>query len=168
MSVLGGNPPVLVGPVPLFAVQSMVLTEGYKIERVVGSRFSQAVSPSEKTIKIEAVLDGQSRLLIKKALEALALTTRLTAAALAPAMALAGIPVVSGMTVSTDMQITSLAFTHSVTKREVLDVSMSLTHVPRSIISVIAGEVLDLALAGATAALPSVPPPNPITRTAGP
>jgi hypothetical protein len=73
---------------------------------------------------------------------------------------------VSGMTVSTDMQITSLSFTHSVTRREVLDVSMTLTHVPRSLISVIAGEALDLALATATAALPSVPLPNPITRTA--
>lgn len=168
MSVLAGNPPVLVGPVPLFAVQSMVLTDGYKIERVLGSRFSQAVAPTAKTIKIEALLTGQERLLVKKALETLALATRWTAAAAAPALAVAGIPVVAGMTVSTDMQITDLSFTHSVARREALDVSITLVHVPRSAVSQIAGEALDLALAVATAALPSQPPPNPVTRTPGP
>ncbi len=168
MSVLAGNPPVLVGPVPLFNVQSLVLSDGYKIERVVGSRFSQAVAPTEKTIKIEAVLLGQSRLLMKKALETLALATRATAAAAAPALALAGIPVVAGMTVSTDMQITTLTFTHGVTRREALDVSLTLTHVPRSSLSVLIGEGLDIALAIATAAMPSVPPPNPVTRVPAP
>lgn len=162
------NPPVLVGPVPLFNVQSMVLSDGYKIERIMGSRFSQAVSPTAKTIQIEAVLTGQERLLIKKALETLALTTRATAAAAAPLLALAGIPVVAGMTVSTDMQISDLKFTHSVNRREVLDVSISLVHVPRSGVAELIGEGLDLALAIATAALPSVPPPNRVTRTPPP
>lgn len=168
MSLLKGNPPVLVGPVPLFAVQSMVLSDGYKIERVLGSRFMQALAPTAKTIQIEAVLTGQERLLIKKALETLALATRWTAAAAAPALALAGIPVVAGMTVSTDMQISDLKFTHSVNKREALDVSITLVHVPRSAIAELAGEALDLALAISTAALPSQPPPNPVTRPLGP
>lgn len=168
MSILAGNPPVLIGPVPLFAVQSLVLSDGYKIERVMGSKFSQAVAPTAKTIQVEAVLTGQGRLLIKKALETLALATRFTAAAAAPALALAGIPVVAGMTVSTDMQITDLKFTHSVNKREALDVSITLVHVPRSVIAELAGEALDLALAVTTAALPSAPPPNPVTRTPRP
>lgn len=168
MSLFAGNPPVLVGPVPLFAVQSMVLSDGYKIERVLGSRFMQALAPTAKTIQIEAVLIGQERLLMKKALETLALATRWTAAAAAPALALAGIPVVAGMTVSTDMQISDLKFTHSVNKREALDVSITLVHVPRSAIAELAGEALDLALAIATAALPSSPPPNPVTRSLGP
>lgn len=168
MSIVGGNPPVLVGPVPLFAVQSMVLTDGYKIQRILGSRFSQAVAPTEKTIKIEAVLFGQLRLVSKKALEMLALTTRLAAAAAAPAFGVTGIPVVSGMTVSLDMQITSLSFTQAIGKREALDVSITLTYVPRSAITTLIGEGLDIALAAATAALPSVPPPNPVTRAPGP
>ena len=164
MSILAGNPPMLIGPVPLFAVQSLVLADGYKIERLMGSKFSQAVAPTAKTIQVEAVLTGQGRLLIKKALETLALATRFTAAAAAPALALAGIPVVAGMTVSTDMQITDLKFTHSVNKREALDVSITLVHVPRSVFAELAGEALDLALAVTTAALPSAPPPNPVTR----
>jgi hypothetical protein len=166
MSIVGGNAPVLVGPVPLFYVQTMTLTGGYKIARVMGSKFSQALTPSAKTIEIVAILPGQSRLLYKKALEGLAMTTRMSAAAAAPLMAVAGIPVVAGMTVSTDMQITDLTFVHSVDKgREVLGVTIKLVHVPRTTLSLVAGEALDLALATTTALLPSVPPPNPVTRT---
>jgi hypothetical protein len=165
MSIIAGNPPVLVGFVPLFYVQNMVLSDGYKIERILGSKFSQALAPTEKTIRIDAVLLGQSRLLWKKALETQALATRIAAAAAGPALSVAGIWVISGMTVSLDMQITSLSFTHSTSKREALDVSMTLTYVPRSALSALINEGLDIALASATAALPSVPPPNPITRT---
>lgn len=168
MGLIAGNTPVLVGPVPLLHVQSMSLSGGYKIERIQGSRFSQAVTPSAKTITIEAMLVGPERLLLKKALETLALTTRWLAAAAAPALALAGIPVVAGMTISTDMQITDLKFTESVQKREVLDVTVNLVHVPRSTLSLLVGEALDLSLAIATAAVGSTPPPSPVTRTPGP
>lgn len=162
------NPPVLVGVVPLFNVQSMTLSEGYRIERVMGSRFSQATAPNVKTIAIEAILIGSDRLLIKKALEAMALTSRALAAAAAPLMAVAGIPVVSGMTISLDMQITDLRFTHSTGKREALDVSLSLVHVPRSAASELIGEAADIALAAATAASSSSPPPSPVPRSPGP
>ena len=165
MSIVSGNPPVLIGPVPLLYVQSMVLSDGYKVERILGSKFSQALSPTAKTIAVEAILLGPSRLLIKKALETLALATRFAAAAAAPALAVAGIPVVSGLTISTDMQITDLKFTHSVNKREALDVTITLVHVPRSALAELAGEGLDLALAATTAVLPSTPLPNPVTRT---
>src|SRR6266513_1598509 len=92
----GVNVPVLVGAVPLFYVQSMNISEGYGIER----------------------------LLLKKALEAMALTSRLLVAAAAPLLAVTGIPVVSGLTISLDMQITDLRFTQSVAKRDALDVSI--------------------------------------------
>lgn len=165
MSIVSGNPPVMIGPVPLLYVQSMTLTDGYKVERILGSKFSQGVSPTIKQITVEAILLGQKRLAIKKALETLALATRFAAAAAAPALAIAGIPVVSGLTISTDMQITDLKFTHSTAKREALDVSVTLVHVPRSALAELAGEALDIALAATTAALPSVPLPNPVTRT---
>jgi hypothetical protein len=107
-------------------------------------------------------------LLIKKALEAMALTSRALVAAAAPALAVAGIPVVSGMTVSLDMQITDLRITHSTAKRDALDVSISLQHVPRSNLSALIGEAADIALAVATATAGSAPPPNPVPRTPGP
>ncbi|SDM02142.1 hypothetical protein [Nonomuraea jiangxiensis] len=162
------NPPVLVGAVPLFHVQSMTISQGYRIERIMGSRWSQATQPTVKTIAIEAVLIGPDRLLVKKALEAMALTSRALAATAAPLMAVAGIPVVSGLTISLDMQITDLRITQSTTKREALDVSMSLHHVPRSNLSALAGEAADLALAAGTAISRAAPPPSPAPRSPGP
>src|SRR5947207_12330696 len=110
----GVNVPVLVGPVPLLYVQSMTINEGYKIERIAGSKFSQAIAPTTKTISIEAMLIGPQRLQLKKALEILALTSRLLVAATASLFKVTGIPVVSGLTISQDMQITDLPFTKNV------------------------------------------------------
>jgi hypothetical protein len=162
------NVPVLVGPVPLLYVQSMTLTEGYRIERIMGSRFSQATQPNVKTIAIEAILLGPERLLLKKALEALALTSRALAAAAAPLLGVTGIPVVSGLTISPDMQITDLRFTQSAQKRDALDVSITLQHVPRSSLSALLGELADLALAAGTAVVPSTPAVSPVPRSLGP
>src|SRR5690606_2298888 len=107
-----------------------------------------------KTISIEAVLVGRERLLLKKALEALALTSRALVAATAPALAKTGIPVVSGLTISLDMQITTLQFSQNTQKRDALDVSLTLQHVPRSSLATILGEALDLTLAAGSAPIP--------------
>jgi hypothetical protein len=144
----------------------MIMTEGYRIERIAGSSWSQALAPSTKTIAIEAMLVGPDRLLLKKELEALALASRVLVAAAAPAM-LAGIPVVSGMTISLDMQITDLRFSQSTQKRDALDVSLTLQHVPRSKAAMIAGELADVALAAGTAVLPGVPPAGSAPRAPG-
>ena len=144
------NQPVLIGPVALLYVQSLSLAEGYQIERIAGSRFAQALAPTTKTIAIEALLIGPDRLRLKKELEALALVSRVLVAATAPALAAAGIPVVCGLTVSLDMQITELKFAQSVQKRDALDVSLSLRYVPRSTLTTVLGEVADLALAAGT------------------
>ncbi|KZM73234.1 hypothetical protein IU500_20925 [Nocardia terpenica] len=151
--------PVLIGPVPLLYVQNIVMTEGYQIQRIADSPFSQAIAPTRQGIAIEAVLLGPDRLLLKKELEALALTSRLLVAATAPALAVTGIPVVCGLTISLDMQITDLRFTQSAQKRDAIDVSITLEHVPRSTLSALLGELGDLALAAGTALAggPAVP-----------
>jgi hypothetical protein len=159
------NTPVLVGPVPLLYVQSMSLSEGYQIERIAGSRFSQAIAPTTKTIAIEAILLGPDRLRLKKELEALALISRVLVAAAAPALKVSGIPVVSGLTISLDMQITDLRFNQGVQKRDAIDVSLTLRHVPRSSLTAILGEVADLVLAAGTELAGSPPPPSPVPRT---
>ena len=161
------NTPVLVGPVLLYYVQNMTVTEGYRIERIAGSSFSQAIAPTTKTIAIDAVLPGPTRLRVKKELEVLALASRVLVAATAPALAAAGIPVVSGLTISLDMQITDLRFTANVQRRDAVDVAMTLTHVPRSSTSAIASEIADMALAAGTelTSLPSAP--NPVPRALG-
>ncbi|MFE5587289.1 hypothetical protein, partial [Kitasatospora sp. NPDC056531] len=106
----GTNVPVLVGPVSLLYVQSMTISEGYRVERIAGGRFSQLTQPTTKTIGIEAMLIGPKRLLQKKALEVMALTSRLLVSTAAPLLAAAGIPVVSGVTISLARQITALRF----------------------------------------------------------
>jgi hypothetical protein len=161
------NVPVLIGAVPLYTVTSLTLTEGYQVARIAGSRLAQLVSPTAKTIAIEAVLVGPNRLTVKKALEAMALTSRALAASMAPLMSVAGLPVISGMTISVDMQITSLRFTQSNTKRGAIDVSITLEEVPRSSLSAIVGEALDMALAASTAAIPSVADMAPLSRLPG-
>ena len=159
----GVNEPVLVGTVPLLYVQSMHISEGYRIARIAESKFSQATAPTTKTIGIEAMLLGPRRLQLKKALEVMALAWRQLAAA-APRLAVIGIPVVSGLTISLDMQITELRFSQSVEKRDALDVSITLQHVPPSSITAILSEVADLLLAAGSTAIPTGPAPNPIAR----
>ncbi|MFD7080690.1 hypothetical protein [Streptomyces sp. NPDC059918] len=161
---------VLVGTIPLLYVQSITMTEGYRVERILGSRFSQATQPSTKTLTIEAVLLGPDRFATKKALEVLALTSRALLAAAGPALAATGIPVVCGLTLSLDMQITDLRFVQSVQKRDAFDLSMTLQHVPRSSLSTLVGEAADLApaLAAGSAAVRSVPAPAAVPRSPGP
>jgi hypothetical protein len=139
------NVPVLVGAVPLEAVTSFVLTEGYRTTPIAGSSRVQMVAPTTKTIAIEALLTGPSRAL-RPALEAMALTSRALAAAAAPLMAFAGIPVVAKSSVNLDMQITNLVFTQDNQLRDTLRVSISLAHVPRTAAAAIAGGALDLAV----------------------
>lgn len=139
------NVPVLVGAVPLFAVTSFRLEEGYQTASIAGSSHIQMVRPTTKKITIEALLVDEFRAL-RPALEAMALTSRLLAAAVGPIAQVTGIPVVSRNFVSLDMQITSLSFVQDNTQRDTLKVSISLTHVPRSAITEAISAAADLAL----------------------
>ena len=140
-----GNVPVMVGLVPLFAVSSLAIKEGYRTAQIAGSSIRQMVSPSSKTITIQALLVGESRAL-RPALEAMALTSRALASVTAPLMALAGVPVVAKTSVHLDMQITSLEFTQDNQMRDTIRVSISLEQVPRSSLGGLIGAGLDLAV----------------------
>lgn len=144
------NIPILIGAVPLLAVTSFVLNEGYKTASIAGSTLKQMVAPTTKTISIEALLIGEFRAL-RPALEAMALTSRLLASVTAPRMKLAGVPVVAKTGVHLDMQITSLVFTQDNQMRDTLKVSISLVNVPRTQLGGLLGGALDLA-AGAGSA----------------
>jgi hypothetical protein len=124
------NVPVLVGAVPLLKVQSYVVNEGYKSTSIAGSALVQMVSPTTKTVTIEAFLVGAERAL-RPALEVLALTSRALASVTAPLLSVAGIPVISKNFIHLDMQITSLTFTQDNQNREALKVNIQLTNVPR-------------------------------------
>jgi len=144
------NTPVLVGPVPLLAVTSFVLTEGYKTVSIASSTLAQMVAPTTKTINIEALLINQFRAL-RPALEAMALTSRLLASETAPLMKLAGIPIVTKTGIHLDMQITNLVFTQDNQMRDTLRVTMALAHVPRTQLGGLLGGALDLAVGAGSA-----------------
>lgn len=147
------NIPVLVGAVPLFAVTSFVLDEGYKVVPIAGNlatQLKQLVAPTTKTISIEALLIDEFRAL-RPALEAMALTSRLLASATGPLLKFTGIPVTAKNGVHLDMQITSLRFTQDNQMRDTLRVSIALTHVPRSQLGGILGGLLDVAVGAGTA-----------------
>jgi hypothetical protein len=165
--MIQANQPVLIGTVPLLYVQSISVTEGYRIERIAGSSFAQALAPTAKTIAVEAILLGPQRLSLKKQLEALALTSRVLVAATAALLRVSGIPVVSGLTISLDMQITDLRFNQSAQKRDAIDASVTLLHVPRSSAIAILGEAADLALAAGLPISGGPPLPAPVPRAPG-
>src|ERR1041385_932808 len=144
------NIPVLVGAVPLLAVTSFVVNEGYKTASIAGSTLKQMVTPTTKTITIEALLVDEFRAL-RPALEAMALTSRALASVTAPLLKLAGIPVVAKTSVNLDMQITSLVFTQDSQMRDVLKVTIGLTHVPRTQLGGLLGGALDLVVGAGSA-----------------
>ncbi len=139
------NVPVLVGVVPLFAVTSFVLDEGYKTAGIASTRFTQLIAPTTKTIKIEALLIREFRAL-RPALEAMALTSRVFASTAGPLLKFTGLPVVAKNGVHLDMQINSLTFTQDNTLRDTLKVSLSLVNVTRSRLAGVIGGALDLAV----------------------
>ena len=124
------NVRVLVGAVPLLAVQSYVVTEGYKSVAIAASPFVQMAAPTTKTVAIEALLVDDERAL-RPALEVLALTSRYLSSVTAPLLSVAGIPVVSKNFIHLDMQITTLTFTQDNQNRNTLKVNLLLTNVPR-------------------------------------
>lgn len=141
----GFKPAVLLGAIPLTAVTNFVLKEGYKVAQVAGSStIAQMLTPTAKTITIDAQLIGDQRAL-RPALEALALANRLLAAATSPLMQFAGIPVVARLGIHLDMQITDLSFTQDNTNRDTLKVSITLVNVPRTKLGGLLGAALDVA-----------------------
>src|SRR6476469_2085757 len=164
---MAANTPVLVGTVQLRHVQSLTVTEGYRVERIMGSRFVQATQPTNQVIAIEAVLLGDDRLDQKKELERVALTSRQLVAAAPAGQAAVGISVVAGMTTNVNMQVTSLRFTQSVAKRDALDVSIRLERVLPAGQAATPSDATGGRLAGATAAVPTAPAPNPVARVPG-
>jgi hypothetical protein len=148
---MAANVPVLVGLVPLLGVQSYVVNEGYKSTSIAGSSLVQMVSPTTKTITIEAFLIGPERA-FRPALEALALTSRALASVTAPLLSVAGIPVISKNFIHLDMQITSLTFTQDTQNRNALKVNIQLTNVPRPKLGGLLG-LADVALGAGSAFL---------------
>lgn len=117
--------------VPLWAVATMQLNETYKLP-AIGSTTSRAVvAVHDDTISLTGALLGPERFAWKLALEQLAETSRRGSALGALTSGrVGGLILVTSMTIRTDLQVQTLSFTASAARREVLDVSIALAHMP--------------------------------------
>jgi hypothetical protein len=143
---------ILVGAVPLFAVNTMTLNEEFKIPEIGKGDKSQWLGKVGYNVSIDGVLVGPERFFYKAVLELLAdLSMFLVSAVSIPG--LGGIPLVSGLTVLPDMQITSLKFTQTSQEFGAVGVSISLKHCPKGFVAELIGQGLNVAssLAGSTA-----------------
>lgn len=147
---------VLVGTVPLFAVNRISLNEQYQLPPVGDQGLSQSTSKITRTVQIEAALLGADGPLTRLGLEMMADLSKTLPLA---SSVISGIPLVAGLTTLMDMQIDSLSFTQSAEEKDVYTVSISLKHCPRPGLMALLSEVTNAASAiGGAAALASASP----------
>jgi len=118
--------------IPLYAVSQIGLSESYHLPPIGTSNVRTSVATHDDTITLSGLLAGPERFAFKFTLETLAESGKrgsvlegLTGGAAS------GLILITGMTVRTDMQIQTLSFTAQAGRRDVLDVSMTLLHMPR-------------------------------------
>lgn len=119
---------VLLGVVPLFAVNRISLNEQYQLPPVGDKGLSQSTSKITRTVQIEAALLGADGPITRLGLEMMADLSKTLPLA---SSILSGIPMVAGLTTLMDMQIDSLSFSQSAEEKGVTMVSISLKHCPR-------------------------------------
>jgi hypothetical protein len=147
---------VLVGEVPLFAVNRISLNEQYQLPPVGDQGLSQSTSKITRTVQIEAALLGADGPLTRLGLEMMADLSKTLPLA---SSVISGIPLVAGLTTLMDMQIDSLSFSQSAEEKDVYTVSISLKHCPRPGLMALLSEVTNAASAiGGAAALASASP----------
>jgi hypothetical protein len=147
---------VLVGEVPLFAVNRISLNEQYQLPPVGDQGQSQSTSKITRTVQIEAALLGADGPVTRLGLEMMADLSKTLPLA---SSVISGIPLVAGLTTLMDMQIDSLSFSQSAEEKDVYTVSISLKHCPRPGLMALLSAVTNTASAiGGAAALASASP----------
>jgi phage protein U len=132
--------------VPIYGVTSLTLSESYHLPPIGSSGVKAIVGTHEDTISLSGMLVGAERFQQKLDLEHLAdVGKRGSFVAAVSAGRINGLILVTAMTIRTDMQIQSLSFAATAAKRDVLDVSISLEHMP---LPGPLGKLLDVAQVG--------------------
>jgi phage protein U len=118
--------------VPLWSVTTIALSESYHMPPIGTTGARSIVGTHDDKMTLSGVLVGPERYAWKLALETLAETGRRGSALAAySGGAISGLVLVTAMTIRTDMQVENLSFTATAAKRDALDVSMTLVHMPR-------------------------------------
>ena len=136
------------GPVivPLWAVSMMSLSESYHLPPLTSAASRQLVDTHDDTITLTGALIGWDRFIFKELLEIQAEQSMrgsfLEKATFGKA---GGLILITTMTIRTDIYVRSLTFTANASRRDVIDVSLTLAHLPRP--GPLA-QILDLAAVG--------------------
>lgn len=130
-------------PLPIFAVTQMQLSETYHLPPLGSSGARAIVDTHDDTISLQGMLVGPTRYALKALLEAMAETSKRGTKLFLVGPQMAGLVLVTAMTIRLNMQITRLSFTASSAKRETLDVGIDLAYVPPA--KGLASALLDLA-----------------------
>jgi hypothetical protein len=118
--------------VPLWSVTTIGLSESYHLPPIGATGARSIIGTHDDKVTLSGVLVGEERHAWKLALETLAETGRRgSAIAAMTGGAVSGLVLITAMTIRTDMQVESLSFTATAGKRDVLDVSIGLVHMPK-------------------------------------
>ncbi|HEY0993211.1 MAG TPA: hypothetical protein VGD80_39430 [Kofleriaceae bacterium] len=118
--------------IPLYAVSQISLSESYHLPPIGTTSSRSSVATHDDTITMSGLLVGPERYALKFTLESLAESSkRGTALEALTGGAVSGLVLITGIAVRTDMQIQSLSFTVTATRRDVIDVSITFAHMPR-------------------------------------
>jgi phage protein U len=118
--------------IPLFAVTQMSLSASYHLPAIGATGARSVVSTHDDEITLTGMLVGWERYAWKLLLENLAeASKRGTPLATYTGGKVGGLILVTSMTIRTDMQIQRLQFSASAQKRDAIDVTVSMIHVPK-------------------------------------
>lgn len=117
--------------IPLYAVTSLSLNESYHLPPIGSSGAKAIVSTHDDTITLNGLLVGPERYTWKLTLERMAESSKRGSILSKISQGkFSGLILITSMTIRTDMQIQSLSFTVSATKRDVIDVAITMAHMP--------------------------------------
>ena len=118
--------------IPLYAVSAITLNESYHLPMLASSGFRTAVGTHDDSLSVSGLLVGEDRFRYRFELELLAESSRRgSLVEEVTGGAAGGLVLISSMTVRTDLHVQALSFTASAMRRDVIDVSMLLVHMPR-------------------------------------
>jgi hypothetical protein len=119
-------------PIPIWAVTQMTLNETYHLPAIGSTGAKAIVSTHDDTISLSGILVGPERYTWKLALETMAESTKRGSALSAMTGGkVGGLILITSMTIRTDMQVQALSFGSSSSKRDVLDISITMIHMPK-------------------------------------
>jgi hypothetical protein len=118
--------------VPLFAVTSMSLSEIYHLPPVGSDAARVLVETHDDTLSLSAALVGPDRHIMKLMLETLAeQSMRGSVLDSVTGGQVGGLVLWTGLTLRTDIYVKSLTFNAASGRRDAIDLSLTLEHLPR-------------------------------------